>query len=238
MEKIIEICESIWTLNTDQIAIISLLITLALFMAGKFSENRLKRYETRKEQYQKLIDFFKEIALQRHDQKSISEFANDPKVKEHIFDMGASIAIYGSKKLYKTYYFYRMLSIDTNIQQSRWYTKDMLIYALAEMYKIMRKEIGLNNDIFPIAAPDMLAFYLFDFARPEYKKNFYKYHYNKFVIKSAVFWRKIENFLPIIWLNNYIIKPLFFLCFCIIRFPIKLLIITPIKLIKNWKKSK
>ena len=237
MDRVIEFFKSIWTLNTDQIAIISLLVTLVLFIVGKFSENRLKRYETRKEQYQKLINFFQLFFSKCNDQKSISKLADDPKVKEAIFDMGVSVAIYGSKKLYKTYYFYRMLSLDTNIQKSRWYTKDMTIYALAEMYKIMRKEIGLNNDILPVDAPDMLAFYLTDFTKPEYKKNFYKYHYNKFVLKSAIFWGKIEDFIPLVWLQNYLIKPFFFLCFCIIRFPIKLLIITPIKLIRNRKKS-
>ena len=238
MDKIIEFFKTVWTLNTDQIAIISLLVTLVLFIVGKFSENRLKRYEARKEQYQKLINFFQLLFSKSNDQKSISKFVDDPKAKEAILDMGVSVAIYGSKKLYKTYYFYRMLSLDTNIQNSRWYTKDMSIYALAEMYKIMRKEIGLNNDLFSVDAPDMLAFYLTDFTKPEYKKNYYKYHYNKFVLKSAIFWGKIENLIPLVWLQNYIIKPFFFSCFCILRFPIKLLIVTPIKLIIKRNKSK
>ena len=43
---------SIWSMNTDQIAIVSLIITLLLFALGKHSENKLKIYETRKEEYQ------------------------------------------------------------------------------------------------------------------------------------------------------------------------------------------
>ena len=58
MEHVKAFFESIWQLKTDQIAIISLLVTLILFVAGKISENRIKIYETRKEEYQKLIDFF------------------------------------------------------------------------------------------------------------------------------------------------------------------------------------
>ena len=33
---------SIWSMNTDQIAIVSLIITLLLFALGKHSENKLK----------------------------------------------------------------------------------------------------------------------------------------------------------------------------------------------------
>ena len=39
--------EAIWSLSADQVAIISLIITLLLFVIGKISENRLKIYETR-----------------------------------------------------------------------------------------------------------------------------------------------------------------------------------------------
>ena len=112
-----------------------------------------------------------------------------------------------------------------------------MIYALGKMYITMRKEIGLNHDIILFDVPDMLSFYITDFTKAEFKKNFYRCHFNKYAIKSAIFWGKIEDFIPLVWLQNYIIKPFFFLCFCLIRFPIKLLIITPIKLIINRKKK-
>ena len=57
----VEIWDSIWSLETDQIAIISLVVTLLLFVLGKRSENKIKIYETRKEEYQKLINFFIDI---------------------------------------------------------------------------------------------------------------------------------------------------------------------------------
>jgi len=75
--------------------------------------------------------------------------------------------------------------------------------------------------------------------KPEFKKNFYKYHFKKYLLKSAIFWGKIEEFIPWIWLQNYVVKPIFFTIFCIIRLPIKLLIVTPIKqLIKFFKNTK
>lgn len=236
MDKIIEIFKSIWTLNTDQIAIISLIATLVLFIAGKFSENRLKKFEIRKQEYQKLIDFFQEMFSHPYI-KDAPKIVEDEELKKKFIAMGASAAIFGSKKLYSTYVFYRMLALDEHVQNSKWYSKDMMVYALGEMYKTMRKEIGLNRDIIPFDVSDMLSFYITDFTKAEFKKNFYRYHFNKYAIKSAIFWGKIEDFIPLVWLQNYIIKPFFFLCFCIIRFPIKLLIITPIKLIRNRKKK-
>ena len=107
----------------------------------------------------------------------------------------------------------------------------MTVYALGEMYQIMRKEIGLNRDFIPIDTSDILAFYINDFIKPEFKKKFYKYHFNKFCLKSAIFWGKIDGGIPFTWINNYLLKPLLFILFCVIRFPIKLLIVTPIKYI-------
>lgn len=237
MDNLIDFFKGIWSLNADQITIISLLITLLIFVIGKFSENRLKKFEIRKKEYQKLIDFFQEMFSHPYI-KDASKLTEDEELKRKFIDMGASAAIFGSKKLYSTYVFYRMLALDENIQKSKWYSKDMIVYALGEMYKTMRKEIGLNRDIIPFDVPDMLSFYITDFTKAEFKKSFYRYHFNKYAIKSAIFWGKIEEFIPIVWLQNYIIKPFFFLCFCIIRFPFKLLIITPIKLIRNRNNSK
>ena len=236
VEHIKSFFESVWILNTDQIAIISLLVTLLLFVAGKRSENKIKIYETRKEEYQKLIDFFLEIFSSVN--KGNTQVPQDDKTKKRFLDMGASLAIYGSKKLYKTYCFYRLISLDENIQKSRWYSKDMGMYCLGEMFKIMRKEVGLNKELFQVDVPDVLSFYITDFMKPEFKKNFYKYHFRKFLIKSSIFWGKVEDFIPLVWISNYIIKPLFLTIFCIIRFPIKLLIVTPIKQIKKSRAYK
>lgn len=233
LPKIEKFFESIWNMNTDQIAIISLIITLLLFVFGKLSENRIKIYESRKEEYQKLLSLFREMFTMVG--KDSSKLAKDDKIKQKIYDAGASLAIYGSKRLYRTYCFYRRLSTDENVQKSKWFSSDMVIYSLAEMYSIMRKEVGLNRDLVPIDVPDVLAFFLTDFTKPDFKKKYYKYHFNKFAINSAIFWGKVEDFIPIVWFNNFIIKPLAFTVFCIIRFPIKLLIITPIKQIKAAK---
>lgn len=231
MEQVKEFFKTVWTLDTDQIAIISLVVTFLLFVLGKRAENRIKIYETRKEEYQKLIDFFLEIFANVG--KDISKLTKDDKAKKRFLDMGASLAIYGSKKLYKTYCFYRWISLDEKVQSNKWYSNDMGMYCLGEMFQIMRKEIGLNNELLQVDVPDVLSFYITDFTKPEFKKNYYKYHYRKFLLKSAIFWGKVEDFLPLVWVSNYLLKPLLLTLFFIIRFPVKLLIVTPIKQIKK-----
>ncbi len=236
MEQLKDFLGRIWELNTEQIAIISLAVTLLLFVLGKRAENRIKIYETRKEEYQKLINFFLDIFA--NPKKDFSKLTNDKSFQKLFLDMGTSLAIYGSKKLYKTYCFYRWISLDEKVQSNRWYSNDMGMYCLGEMFQIMRREIGLNNELIKVDVPDVLSFYITDFTKPEFKKNFYKYHFRKFLLKSAIFWGKIEDFLPLVWISNYLIKPLFLIIFCIIRFPIKLLIVTPIKQIRTSYKNK
>ena len=233
----VEIWDSIWSLETDQIAIISLVVTLLLFVLGKRSENKIKIYETRKEKYQKLINFFIDIFVNAGN--DIEKLTKDNTMKKKFIDMGTSLAIYGSRKLYKTYCFYHCVTLDEKLQSNKFYSKDMGMYCLGEMFQIMRKEIGLNNEIIQVDVPDVLSFYITDFMKPEFKKNFYKYHFKKYLLKSAVFLGKIEEFIPWIWLQNYVVKPIFFTIFCIIRLPIKLLIVTPIKqLIKFFENTK
>lgn len=231
MEQIKEFVKSIWSLETDQIAIISLVITLLLFVLGKRSENKIKMYETRKEEYKKLIDFFVKVFASAG--KDVEKLAKNDTTKKQIIEMGNSLAIFGSRKLYKTYCFYRWITMDERLQSNRWYSKDMAMYCVGEMYQIMRKEIGLNNDIIPVDVPDLLSFYITDFIKPEFKNNYYKYRFRRYALKSAIFWGKVEDKLPLAWIYNCVIKPFFFTIFCIVRLPIKLFIVLPIKQIKK-----
>lgn len=235
-DQVTEIWSSIMGLTADQIAVISLAVTLLLFVLGKHSENKIKIYETRKEEYRKLMEFFQQIFASK--ERSSDEIAKDKELIKQMLDMGSSLAIFGSKKLYKTYCFYRWIALDQTVKNSRWYSDDMMVYSFGEMYQIMRKEVGLNRDFIPVDVPDLLSFYITDFTKPQFKKRFYKYHFNKYALKSAIFWGKVEDFIPFVWLQNYIVKPFFFTLFCVIRFPVKLLIVTPIKQIKKHTKKK
>lgn len=155
MDKVTELLNAIWSLDIDQIAIISLLATLLIFVIGKFSENRIKKFEIWKAEYQKSIDFFQDI-FSNSNLKDTAKFAERNEFKKKFISMGASAAIFGSKKLYSTYVFYRILALDKNVQNSRWYSKDMI------------------------------SFYITDFTKPEYKKKFYHYYFNKLATKFNI----------------------------------------------------
>ncbi len=157
MDIIKDIFKFIFSLKTEQLTLISLLITLIIFILGKRTENKLKIYETRKEEYKKLINFFQVIFAENSKNKNM--IINDVVLKKQFYDIGVSLAVFGSKRLYNTYCFYRALTVDEKIRELKWYSQDMIIYSFAEMYKIMRVEIGLNKDFIPIAVPEMLAFY-------------------------------------------------------------------------------
>ena len=100
-DQVEEIWTSIMGLTADQIAVISLAVTLLLFVLGKHSENKIKIYETRKEEYRKLMEFFQQIFASK--ERSSEEIAKDEELKKQMLDMGSSLAIFGSKKLYKTW---------------------------------------------------------------------------------------------------------------------------------------
>ncbi len=69
-------------------------------------------------------------------------------------------------------------------------------------------------------------------------KKIYKYHYNKCVLKTVMLLNKITNYLPLYWLIYFVFKPIGFIIATIIYVPIKVLIITPIKLASRDNKVK
>lgn len=101
MEYFNAILLTISQLTAEQIALISIIITLLLFVLGKFSENRLRVYETRKDEYRKLMQLFEQMFLSSKDQ--LANITENKEAKEMFISAGASLAIFGSKKLYKSY---------------------------------------------------------------------------------------------------------------------------------------
>ena len=107
--------------------------------------------------------------------------------QKEFYNVGSSLAIFGSKKLYKTYCLYRELAVNENWQKVKYYDKDMLIFLWGEMYQIMRKEIGLNTATQYVDVPDIMFFILNDITKPEYRKKYYQFKYRKMVFKILIF---------------------------------------------------
>ena len=101
LDKMKAIVDVFGKLTSEQIALISVLVTILLYILGKYNELKFKKHELKKEKYMKFIDLLKETYLKGGD-----IFA-DKEYKEKFFDFGSTIFIYGSKKMYKKYCFFR-----------------------------------------------------------------------------------------------------------------------------------
>lgn len=79
------------------------------------------------------------------------------------FDSGFSLLLYGSKKIYKQYLLFREFSTNPLIIASKYYKSDLPVYIIGNIYKTIRKEVGLS--IFDhIETNDALAFFINDFS--------------------------------------------------------------------------
>lgn len=94
LDKMKAIVDVFGKLTSEQIALISVLVTILLYILGKYNELKFKKHELKKEKYMKFIDLLKETYLKGGD-----IFA-DKEYKEKFFDFGSTIFIYGSKKMY------------------------------------------------------------------------------------------------------------------------------------------
>ena len=65
-------------------------------------------------------------------------------MKKQFFDVGSSLLLYGSKRLYKQYLFFRDFSNNPLIKQCKYYKQDLLLYVMADILITIRKEVGLN----------------------------------------------------------------------------------------------
>jgi len=75
---------------------------------------------------------------------TMERFEPSNEIKKQYFDVGASLLLYGSKKLYRQYLLFREFSINPLIAQCKYYREDIGIYILADMLTTIRKEVGLS----------------------------------------------------------------------------------------------
>lgn len=208
----------------ENAALLSVAVTLLLFFLSKKKENDLKTYETKKAEYAKLISLFEKIFSGVQNKDDIVHFMS----QKEFYNVGSSLAIFGSRKLYKTYCLYRELSINEQWKSLKYYDENMIIFLWGEMYQIMRKEIGLNRGTQYVDVPNIMFFILNDMTKPEYRKKYYEFKYKKMVYKTLIFMSKINENLPIVWVWNCIIKPPFFILRGILHMFIKKVFVEPI----------
>ncbi len=66
-------------------------------------------------------------------------------MQQKFFDVGSSLMLYASKKLYKKYIFFRDYTTHDAFKKSKYYDVALITYIIADILKQIRKEIGLAN---------------------------------------------------------------------------------------------
>ena len=149
-------------ITADNIALLSVIITILIFIISRHIEIRYKRHDDKKIQYLKLIDLM---------QKSLSDYKKNRKgepvltdeMKKQFFDTGASLLLYGSKKIYRQYLLFREFTTNPLITQCKYYKDSIVIYIMGDILRTMRKEVGLSY-FNSIRSNEALAFFVNDIA--------------------------------------------------------------------------
>lgn len=149
-------------ITADNVALLSVLITVLIYLATRHAEIRNKKHDDKKVQYLKLIDLM---------QKSLAGFKKDKKgetvltdeMKRLFFDTGASLLLYGSKKIYRQYLLFREFTTNPLIKQCKYYKDSIVMYIMADILKTMRKEVGLSY-FNSIDSNEALAFFVNDIS--------------------------------------------------------------------------
>ncbi|MGB7605553.1 MAG: hypothetical protein WBL93_08770 [Lutisporaceae bacterium] len=192
----------------EQIAFLSIIVTLILYILGKRSELNLKKHESKKQQYIKLITLLEKVFSENLPKDKSGNFKLTPEIRKDFFDLGSSLLLYGSKKLYKQYIFYRELATNPIIERSKYYDDGILMYVIADMLTTIRKEVGLNK-LDSITSVESLAFFVNNVANNPFSKiKSYNAHYKIKMIKLELLIIDIVELVSIHYIFNTLVKPI------------------------------
>lgn len=157
-------------ITADNVALLSVLITVLIYVATRHAEIRNKKHDDKKVQYLKLIDLMqKTLAGFKRDKKGDVILSDD--MRKLFFDTGASLLLYGSKKIYRQYLLFREFTTNPLIKQCKYYKDTIVMYIMADILKTMRKEVGLSY-FNSIGSNEALAFFVNDISsNPIAKEN-------------------------------------------------------------------
>lgn len=195
-------------ITADNIALLSVIITILIFVISRHAELRYKKHDDKKVQYLKLI-----ALLQKHfagieaEKKEGTDLAVE--MKQQFFDTGASLLLYGSKKVYRQYILFREFTTNPLIKQCKYYKNDIVVYIMADILKTMRKEVGLNY-FGSVSGNEAVAFFINDMSGNPVAKG--KDIDARFRIKMIRFELMVvdrSNFLMVRQLYNSFVRPIF-----------------------------
>ena len=192
-------------LSTEAVALLSILVTLLIFLFGQRSETRFKKVEVRRLEYRKFIELLKKFTQA----KSTDKIRVDEKLKQEFFETGVSLLLYGSKRVYKKYVFFRSYATNPLIQNNKHNNSFVGIYVIADILKAIRHEVGMT--VFSnLDSTDALAFFVNDISmNPLSKAQSYKASYDIFMLKTELFFINRVKFTFIKKIYYFCVKPFF-----------------------------
>ena len=99
------------------------------------------------------------------------ELVVSDETRKLFFDTGASLLLYGSKKIYRRYLLFREFTTNPLIRQCQYYKNSIIMFIMADILRTMRKEVGLSY-FNSIGSNEALAFFVNDISsNPIAKEN-------------------------------------------------------------------
>lgn len=157
-------------ITSDNIALLSVIITVLIFIISRHAEIRYKKHDDKKVQYLKLIDLMQKT-LSNPKKNKKGELVLTDETRKLFFDTGASLLLYGSKKIYRRYLLFREFTTNPLIKQCKYYKDSIVMFIMADILRTMRKEVGLSY-FNSIRSNEALAFFVNDISsNPIAKEN-------------------------------------------------------------------
>ncbi len=206
-------------ITEDNIALLSVIITILIYFFTRNAEIKYKKHEDKKTQYAKVIKLLeKTYSLPKNKSGQITL---DKESRELFFDTGSSLLLYGSKKMYRLYLLFREFSTNPLIKFCKYYEENLIIYIIAEILVTMRKEVGLSwfNSI---ANNESLGFFINDLSNPIARSNAIN---AKFRLRMVRFELAIIDRTKFIWIRkiySVTIRPLFAVILILFKYIIQI----------------
>ena len=205
MNKVLEVLKGLIT--ADNVALLSVIVTVLIFIISRSAEIRYKKRDDIKEQYIKLIQLMEKMFSAAH-KKDNGEIELSEELKTFFFDTGASLLMYGSKRIYRLYLLFREFTTNPLIKQCKYYDSKIVMHIISEILVTMRKEVGLSY-FNSISNNEALAFFVNDVSSNPIAKS--DAMDAKFRIKMIKFELFIFDRTRLLWVKKFcfvFIKPL------------------------------
>ncbi len=221
MEKVLEILSNLIT--ADNVALLSVIITVLIFIFTRRAEIRYKKHDDKKIQYLKLIELMEKNFSGAHKNKKGELILSDD-LRKLFFDTGASLLMYGSKKVYQLYVLFREFTSNPLIKQCKYYKEELALHIMSEILVTMRKEVGLSY-FSSVSNNEALAFFVNDISRnPAAKKTAIEANFRIKMIKFELWLIDRTQFIWLKSLYTSFVKSIF----AIVSISLKYLFLIPL----------